>query len=811
MLMVISIHYTYAQNTFIIDATEKDRENNITYMSLSPESRLIVNDKSVNELFSQVYKSNKHIGYKQAGSYSDNLNYTHYRYQVFYDNIQVMGMDFNVHVKDNLIQYVNGSFQNISGLITKPVITEKIATEIASDDFSMSLKSSQVKKSEIAAIVFCKNPDDDVSKYELAYKILVEGNSVADTYYFYISTKDGHVISKESIVCTFRNSIENPPPNSNGVASTRYSGFQNFVTDSYNGAFRLQENRNNVSIITLNAQNSSNKNYIVNNATDFFDNDNNWQALEHGVDRIATDVHWASERILDYWQQVHNRNSIDNNGMQIRSFVHVDNCYDNAFWDPSLESMFYGDGCTKFFPLTSLDVAAHEIGHGICQFTSNLSGSSSSESYALNEGFSDIWGASVEAWAAPNKQRWLIGEEITLVSPNYLRSMSNPPSGATLPSSDTYGDANWNNNTDGHYRCGVLNKWYYLISVGGNGTNGINNTYSVFGIGITKAEKIAYRTEQLLNSSANYAMARTMSIQAVRELYGMGSCEERSVTNAWYAVGVGSFYNGTSNIIISGPVNFCSGTGQYSVNVPAGTPVSWASSNTNIATISGANNVATLTYVNDGEVTITANVPTCGTTVPVTSKIILGFPYFNSPISGESPASPNGNYTFAQLLPPRYPQASYQWTVPSGWTILTGQGTNILYCNTGTVGGYIDVAVTACGVTRLNSKYIEIGGGGWLPDRPAPIDEKYSIKAMPNPAHDNVTLVLSSNSKAAKDNSYAIQQVKITDKMGTVKKSITFKNGQLQQTINISGLSKDIYTVSIYDGHAWQSIKILVQ
>ena len=62
--------------------------------------------------------------------------------------------------------------------------------------------------------------------------------------------------------------------------------------------------------------------------------------------------------------------------------------------------MFFGDGSTYFRPLTSLDVCAHELGHGICQFTSNLSYAYATESSALNEGFSDIWGASVEAYAA---------------------------------------------------------------------------------------------------------------------------------------------------------------------------------------------------------------------------------------------------------------------------------------------------------------------------------------------------------------------------------------------------------------------------
>ncbi|MBC7448493.1 MAG: M4 family metallopeptidase [Hymenobacteraceae bacterium] len=173
------------------------------------------------------------------------------------------------------------------------------------------------------------------------------------------------------------------------------------------------------------------------------------------------------------------------------------------------------------------------------------------ESGAMNEGFSDIWGACVENRAAglfglAGKNTWLIGEEIALLKPA-LRSMVDPKA---LGQPDTYQGTNWrfpagapigDNDYNGvHRNSGVLNYWVYLLSQGGLGTNDKGNAYTVTGLGITKAAKIAYLTEKLLSPTSQFASARIMAIQAATTLYGATSAEVRAVTNAWYAVGIGN-------------------------------------------------------------------------------------------------------------------------------------------------------------------------------------------------------------------------------------------------------------------------------
>jgi Zn-dependent metalloprotease len=198
-------------------------------------------------------------------------------------------------------------------------------------------------------------------------------------------------------------------------------------------------------------------------------------------------------------------------------------------------------------PLTSIDVAAHEIDHAVCTHTAGLA--YRNESGAINEGLSDIWGACVEAYATNDKETWLIGEDIDLRAGHVaLRSMSNP-NAENQP--DTYDGTNWysqvgctpsrfNDYCGVHTNSGVMNYWFYLLTEGGSGTNDIGNSFQVTGIGITSAAEITYRAESVyMTSGTTYADARTHTIQSAEDLFGTNSQEVSIVISAWYAVGVG--------------------------------------------------------------------------------------------------------------------------------------------------------------------------------------------------------------------------------------------------------------------------------
>ncbi len=626
--------------------------------------------------------------------------------------------------------------------------------------------------------------------------------------------------------------------------------------------------RNGVNIKTLNANYESNEEVILNTATDFWDfNDNNWTVTEHGANQVATDAHWAMEKTYDYWLNKHNRNSINNAGMNITSYIHYGNSVDNAFWNPDKNAMFFGDGGGIFGPLTAIDVCAHELGHGICQYTSNLSYAFATESSALNEGFSDIWGASVEAYAAPlTKQRWLIGEEITLISPGYLRSMSNPPSGAFTPSSDTYGDVNWNNQSDAHYRSGVLNKWYYLLSEGRSGTNGIGNNYNVIGITISKAERIAYRTEQLLNTTANYAMARTMSIQAVQELFGANSCEEKAVIDAWYAVGVGS--PSSVNYQITGQNTLCSNAIVYTLS-PSASNVTWSVNTTQVTLVPNGSSVTLTNNGYTGIFTLTASFQTsCGMQL-VTKQIQASTGTVPGPFSFTPYITQNGNTTYMSnycnlitgscgpsnpldgksdnpdnnFVSPYSYCASGYITDPTAnsitWNIYqTSSGT--FHGSTNFIGNQFDVSINAnypnewivlmctrtnaCGSSYNFYKFYAVQPPGGFcgnpppacypncPPCPAcepfaePVKPAAKINVYPNPGNGQFKISLSSADKTA-----GIKEIIIKNKMGLTVYHQKFNNNQNTQSVYLFGKQTDIYTVQVFDGAKWQTEKLVLQ
>jgi Zn-dependent metalloprotease len=389
----------------------------------------------------------------------------------------------------------------------------------------------------------------------LAWKFMIHAEAPLFKGYVYVNANDGNIVFLDKII---------KHANTPGSADTKYSGTQAIVTDNTGANFRLRELRNGDSIITVDYQRrvQSSANDLL--AVDFTDNDNNWTTAEFNnanFDNAALDAHFGIEKVSDYWNLVHARAGWDNAHSKMKSFVHIrataGSGYDNAFWGGS--AMYYGDGtypgnANGFLPLTSLDVTAHELGHAICQTTAALV--YMRESGGLNEGFSDIWGAAVEHYSglAGAKQNFRLAEEI-FPSSGFLRDMQNPNLGGqpdtyfgTLWSPTTLGgcpfsSSNVNDNCGVHTNSGVINKWFYILVQGETGTNDNGDAYSVTGLNWTKAEQITYLTEQNLTANSNYAATRSAAINAATTLFGACSNEVIQVTNAWFAVGVGTSAN----------------------------------------------------------------------------------------------------------------------------------------------------------------------------------------------------------------------------------------------------------------------------
>ncbi|GGY12553.1 M4 family metallopeptidase [Streptomyces djakartensis] len=283
-------------------------------------------------------------------------------------------------------------------------------------------------------------------------------------------------------------------------------------------------------------------------ATVFTDADNQW-GTGTTADRstVAVDAQYGTDVTWDYYKDVHGRSGIAGDGKGSFNRVHYGKAYNNAFWDDNCFCMTYGDGDGKVMgPLVSLDVAGHEMSHGVTSKTAALT--YSGEPGGLNEATSDIFGTLVEFHAgnAEDPGDWLIGEKVVRsgLGREALRFMDKP-------SRDGKSADCWSEelaDLDVHYSSGVGNHFAYLLAEGsGKKTlNGVSYTSptcddsTVQGIGRAKLGKIWYRALTVyMTSSTDYAGARKATLNAAGDLYGADSAERKAVAAAWSAVGVG--------------------------------------------------------------------------------------------------------------------------------------------------------------------------------------------------------------------------------------------------------------------------------
>lgn len=497
ILIFTIVFYQFVIAQEDVNVTEKINDNN-EQLQFAKFSKNIngASDEAIKEIiqFALNYTDNNITFKLKQEQVKDDLSYEHKEYQQYYKDVKIYGATYAVHIKDRSVEFINGEFANLSNFNIKPILSEAIILKNALIEAQNKNNSITENQISVAGLIIAKDAFSDRHEYKLCFEVSIKNTYDQINEIYFIDAETGKILNKEFKVCHINTT--------NAIAQTAYSGIQNytngfpisspnFVTDSYNGGFRLRETRQGVVISTFNNLGISYAD--VSSATSITDNDNNWTQAEHGNNRFALDAHWGAEKVFDYWKTVHNRNSINNNGMEIKNYINSTfyaGTPNNASWHNGYMSYGNGDG-TTYRNFTSLDICAHEFGHGICEYTCNLA-YNYNESGSLNEGFSDIWGAVIEAWAMPNnppKNRWLIGEEVYVPAPNYLRSMNNPNSSPS-PQPDTYGGTFWTNGgIEMHKGSGVINFWFFLLSEGGCGTNDLNNNYFVPSIGITDAAK----------------------------------------------------------------------------------------------------------------------------------------------------------------------------------------------------------------------------------------------------------------------------------------------------------------------------------
>ncbi|GAA2241064.1 M4 family metallopeptidase [Streptomyces indiaensis] len=325
-----------------------------------------------------------------------------------------------------------------------------------------------------------------------------------------------------------------------GTGNTTYSGQVTLSTTKSGSTYNLTDGTR-----------GGHKTYNLNRGTSgtgtlFSGADDVWGTGDpSNAETAAADAHYGAQITWDFYKSTFGRNGIRNDGKAAYSRVHYGNSYVNAFWSDSCFCMTYGDGSGNTHPLTSLDVAAHEMSHGLTSATAGLN--YSGESGGLNEATSDIFGAGAEFFAGNSSDvgDYLIGEEIDINGDGTpLRYMDKPSKDGSSKDSWSAGLGG----VDVHYSSGPANHFFYLLSEG-SGSKTINgvtynsptsNGSTVTGIGRTKALQIWYKAlTTYMTSTTKYAQARTATLNAASALYGASSTEYKAVAAAWSAVNVG--------------------------------------------------------------------------------------------------------------------------------------------------------------------------------------------------------------------------------------------------------------------------------
>ena len=524
---------------------------------------------------------------------SDHLGYRHQRLDQVHQGIPVVGGDVSVHFDPQNNPYqVNGKYIPDLTLSVTPSISANQAVDAAKSDFIAN------KGAAADAIALVSGPDLVVyalgDNPVLAYQIVIRTRS-DNTWKYWIDAQSGVVVRSVSTVCKIA-----APTKTGGTAATltgtRSAGeggaVVSFAGWSQNGVYYMYDpsnyyylwNANNSATATApttptldavqaiadsaiaDSTSPAGTAGLVANFTDpttyAYRSTTNWGTTDPTEVSIAVNM----SKVFEYYRIVHNRNGVNGAngaaGKAVAAVVHFDSKYVNAYWDGT--AMYFGDGDNvQSNSLGVLDVCAHELTHGVTEFSANLN--YQDESGALNESFSDVMGETVEFYTQPDGRAaypndtpgaadWKLGEDCWLEG-SCLRDMRNPASTVTMNSGyqqpTKVGGTLWQNyktdtsdNGGVHQNSGPQNFFYYLLCDGGSGTND-GLSYSVTGIGINNARLVAYRALTVYcTTTTDYKGARDAWVSAANDL---NTAWVPSVKAAWNAVGV----LGTSPVITS--------------------------------------------------------------------------------------------------------------------------------------------------------------------------------------------------------------------------------------------------------------------
>lgn len=534
LCMTLLLSHAYSQKTLNQKLSGTDGTSN-HFTRLDASEQVSFNPQNARAIFGLDVSSDLLL----LNTESDNLGMTHYRYYQTYNGIPVENSMYIVHTQQGKLTGMSGSVitafdknavakskpslskVNAISAATKYVGAQKYAWEDANFEQRIKMRKGANATYYPSPQLVWYGGDDDINPKDLklAYKIDIYSIAPRDRKFIFVDAANGKVLG-------FKQELMHS--DTTGTAATGYSGTQTIHSDLNGSSYRLRDLTKGNGIITLHASGTH---------ADYTSTSPNWTLT--GADKWALDAHFGVAATWSFYKTTFNRNSVDNAGYALTSWVNDASNTDNADWDGS--EMDYGNLSSNGNGVTGIDVTGHELTHGVTQYTCNLT--YSKEPGAMNESMSDIMGKSVQFFAKPSDNSWILSNDMNWE----IRSFANPNADGQP---DTYQGTDWastststsSNDYGGvHTNSGVGNFMFYLLVTGGSGTNDKGSVYNVSGIGLAKADQIIYRTETVyLTSTSKYADWRTACINAATDLYGATSNELIQVENAWYAVGIGT-------------------------------------------------------------------------------------------------------------------------------------------------------------------------------------------------------------------------------------------------------------------------------
>lgn len=463
--------------------------------------------------------------FKIADIRTDGLGITHIRTVQQFRGVDIYGAEATIHL-DGTRERFTGAFHSPDrNTKTTPSVSAATAVRKVIDDVSVETVYRQLSQKEqdildysapSPSLVLYSTGEDN---YRLAWAVTIRPNFIEEWKYF-IDAASGEIIHK------FNNTCSDGPVTAqaydlNNVLQTISTYLESGMYYLINiSEYMFNRATDEGAILTLNANNTSTSDldysYVASS-------DNTWSQ------KNAVSAHNHATLAYRYLWNTFGRNSVNGRGGNIISFVNVaeddGTSMENAFWNG--KAVFYGNGGSSFYSLAgALDVAAHELGHGVVSNTANLE--YYGQSGAINESYADIFGSMVD------RDDWRIGEDITRTSyspSGALRDMADPHNGGTSLSQPYWQPKSVSEMYTGSQDNGGV---HINSSIG-------NHAYYLYATAVTKekAEQVFYKAlTDYLTMTSKFIDFRIAVVQAASDLFGASSTEVTKAEEAFTAVGI---------------------------------------------------------------------------------------------------------------------------------------------------------------------------------------------------------------------------------------------------------------------------------